>query len=241
MRSPTAIALRLLWNDSRWRDVQDASTEPRVSPLRTLWGVEADYLSRGIRKSPIFCYNPAVMPQKPRTEKMKKLAQGVRKGLSLTAAGKQAGYANRQAASRAFKVIKLRFHPALEAAGYDVDKEITKIYRKLRSKMDCKETIWAQSGGVFIDHKEVIPHAEQRAAANDCARFLGIIGNGHDDKNGDEGVRIPNVVVQVAITGTGSTARTLEVRPADPSAYQQPVLDVEPHEDARRPGPEPAL
>jgi hypothetical protein len=181
------------------------------------------------------------MPRKGPSEKMKKLAQGVRKGLSIKDAGKAAGYQTKQAASRAFKTIKLRFHPALEAAGYNLDHEVTKIYRKLREKMECRETIFFQNGGVVMDQRVVIPHAEQRAAANDCARFLGIIGNGHDDKDRDEGIRVPHVSVQVAIVGAGDSNRTLEVRPAHPADHQQPVLDVESHEDDRLPGPDPTV
>lgn len=182
------------------------------------------------------------MARKPRTQKMKKLAAGVAKGLSITAAGKQAGYANRKAASRAFKVIKLRFHPALEAAGYDVDKEVTEIYTKIKEKMECKETIWGQSNGFFLDHKEVVPHDIQLRAANDAARFLGAIGNGHDDGEPPAPEDRPGQISITLELPPGTDARAyLELFSPGPPDTQQPVLAVGTHTYSRRPGPKPTL
>jgi len=163
------------------------------------------------------------MPLKPRTLKMKKLAAGVAKGLSLTEAGKLAGYSNRQAASRAYKTIKLRFHPALEAAGYDVDKELTTAYAKLREKMECTETIFFHFRGVVMDERVVIPHDIQRKAANDCLRLL--IGSGRDDSEPPPPGERPGHIRVTVILPRGEDARTLVAIGAD--SAEQPVLDVE--------------
>lgn len=170
---------------------------------------------------------------------MKKLAAGVAKGLSLTAAGKLAGYSNRQAASRAYKTIKLRFHPALEAAGYDVDKELTTAYAKLREKMDCTETIFFHFRGVVMDERVVIPHDIQRKAANDCLRFL--IGSGRDDSEPSPlGERPPYISVTVVIPRGEDAKALLALNTGSATDRQQPVLDVE-SQDTRPPETEPTL
>lgn len=176
------------------------------------------------------------------TKKMKKLAKAVAKGLPMGQAGKIAGYSNVQAASRAFKTIKLRFHPALEAAGYDVDSELTELYARLKEKTNCTETIWAQSNGIFMDKKEVIPHGEQRAAINDCLRVLGVIGNGHDDGEPPPvGLRPGHISIQVVLP-PGTDARAyLELQSQRAANPEQPVLALGTHKDKRRPGPKPTL
>lgn len=126
------------------------------------------------------------MPKKrngtrPLTKRQKELAEGVAQGLTIKDAGRQAGYPSKQSAHRAFQVIKLRFHPALEAKGYNVDQVLTEIFEKLREKMEAKETVFFTHQGVVMETREVIPHATQLTAARDMSRFLGINGNGHGD------------------------------------------------------------
>lgn len=178
---------------------------------------------------------------KPLRKRQKQLARNIRKGMTIKDAGLAAGFATKQSAHNAYKRIKLRFHPALEAAGYNVDREVTEIYAKIKEKMECREVIWGQSNGIFMDSKTVIPHDIQLRAANDAGRFLGVIGNGHDNGDPDPGVPIPHVSVSVVLNRTGDSNRTLEVRPTDTADHQQPVLDVESHKDPRPPGPDPEL
>src|SRR6266550_2005613 len=174
------------------------------------------------------------MPRKKRrvriTKRQKKMVKLIEKGASITDAGRAAQYNTRQAASNAYKRIKLRFHPALEAAGYDVDKECTAIYAKLKEKMECKETIWAQCNGIFLDSKEVIPHAEQRAAANDCARFLGVFGNGHEDTD-----HIPagQVTVNVAIADRRGAELLMGIITKMSAPSERAVVDDPRDEDPR--------
>jgi hypothetical protein len=180
------------------------------------------------------------MPRKPRTLKMKKLAAGVAKGLSITEAGRLAGYSKRQAASRAYKTIRLRFHPALEAAGYDVDKELTTAYAKLKEKMECTETIFFHFRGVVIDERVVIPHDIQRKAANVCLRFL--IGSGRDDSEPPPLGERPGHISLTLVLPLGVDPKTLlELQSVRPVGVQQPVMDVESHKDQRRPGSQPTL
>lgn len=172
---------------------------------------------------------------------MKKLLEGVKKGLTIKDAGLAAGYSHKQSAHSAFKLIKLRFHPALEAAGYNLDQELTEIYAKLKEKRECRETVFFQSNGIVMETREIIPHAEQRAAANDCARFLGIIGNGHDAKDDDAGLRVPHVSVTVVVDQSEDSRSIVVPGSARAAAREQPVLDVESDQDARRPGSKPSL
>ena len=179
--------------------------------------------------------------KKPLTDRHRKLACNIRKGMTIKDAGLAAGFATKQAAHQAYKIIKLRFHPALEAAGYNIDQEVTEIYAKLKEKRECKETVFFQNAGIVMETREIIPHAEQRAAANDCARFLGIIGNGHDPKDDDSGLRVPHVSVTVVLDQSEDSRSIVVPRPARAAAREQPVLDVESDTHARSPGPKPEL
>lgn len=176
------------------------------------------------------------------TEKMTKLAREVRKGKTLTAAGKAAGYTTRQAASSAFKTIKLRFHDALLAKGYDVDNELTELYAKLKEKTTCTETVFFQSNGIVMETREVIPHGEQRAAANDCLRLIGAIGNGHDDHEPvPVGLRPGHISIQVVLPAGVDPRVLVGISAGSAVRDEQPILDVSKNENARRPGPKPTL
>jgi hypothetical protein len=175
------------------------------------------------------------------TKQMKKLMKLVSSGMTIKDAGIAAGYGKPQSSHRAYKLIKLRFHPALEAAGFDVDQELIEIYSKLKEKMECRETIWGQSGGIFMDKKTVIPHDIQLRAANDAGRFLGVIGNGHDPADRAEDVRVPAVSVTVVLNRTGDATRIVEERPASSPDNQQSTLDVSSYEDGGLSGSDPSV
>jgi hypothetical protein len=171
-------------------------------------------------------------------KRQKKLAKLIAQGLTTTDAGKRAGYRTRQAASNAHKRIKLRFYPALEAAGYNVDKEVTTIYSKIREKMECKETVFFQNEGRVVEMRDVIPHKIQLRAAVELARLLGAVGSDHDDEPNPVGLRPGHISVKVALP-PGVDPGVLMAIGAGTSGDQPPSLDVEAHKDKRgHPGPE---
>jgi len=62
----------------------------------------------------------------------RRLLTGINRGMTISEAGKHAGYVHRQAAHRAFRSIQLWIPQALEGAGYSVDKVLTELFEKLR-------------------------------------------------------------------------------------------------------------
>lgn len=176
------------------------------------------------------------------TKKQKKLVDGLTKGLSLTDAGKVAGFSNIQAASRAFKLIKLRFHPALEAAGYSVDKELSEIYGLLKSKMYAKEQVFFQNQGVVTETRIVDPHDLQRRAANDCARLIGATSREQDEPERNTNYDSPaQVSVTLVITDPRDTAAIMELSRSGPANNKQLTVDAAVDQNARRSGSEPSL
>lgn len=179
---------------------------------------------------------------KPLRKRQKQLARNIRKGMTIKDAGLAAGFATKQSAHNAYKRIKLRFHPALEAAGYNVDQEVTEIYAKIKEKMECREVIWGQSNGIFMDSKTVIPHDIQLRAANDAGRFIGAIGNGHD--NGEPppvGARPGHISLTLELPAGTDTKALVAISSGSPVRDEQPVLDVEQNQNPRRPGSDPSL
>lgn len=150
------------------------------------------------------------MPKKPHptTKQQKKLAEGISEGLSITDAGKIAGYADRHSAARAYRTIKIRFHPALEAKGYAVHKVITDIVDKMHEKLEAKETKFFHYQGAVIETREVAAHDTQLRAANDLARFFGITNNGHEDP-GQQRVT-PKIIVNLGFLGPERAKQVLE-------------------------------
>ena len=176
------------------------------------------------------------------TKRQKKLVEGISKGLTISDAGRLAGYADAPSAHRAYKTIRLRWYPCLEAAGYNVNSVLQKIFEKIYEKMECKETVLGWHQGICMQKVEVIPHAEQRAAANDLARFIGAIGNGHD--HGEPvpvGMRPGHITIQVALPPGVDPKVLMAISAERPANNEQPVLDVRQDEDEGRPGPEPTL
>ena len=178
---------------------------------------------------------------RPLTKRQKKLAEGVARGLTIKDAGARAGYPSKQSAHRAFQVIKLRFHPALEAKGYNVDQVLTEIFEKIREKMEAKETVFFNHQGIVMETREIIPHDTQLNAAREMSRFLGIIGNGHDD--GVSGAARPaGPTVNLVFTDPRTAALFAENLSRVGRYSGRPALDVRRlDEDQGRTGPTGAL
>jgi hypothetical protein len=108
--------------------------------------------------------------------------------------------------------------------------------------MEAKETVFFQNEGRVVETRDVIPHEIQLRAAMELARLLGAVGNGHDDREPDPvGVRPGHIIVHVALP-PGIDPRILaDIGAAGSPGGEQPVLDVESHQNKRRPGPKPTL
>jgi len=94
--------------------------------------------------------------------------------MTISEAGKHAGYVHRQAAHRAFRSIQLWIPQALEGAGYSVDKVLTELFEKLHSQLEAKETKFFKHRGVVRETREVEAHRVQLRAACELAKLLGL-------------------------------------------------------------------
>lgn len=177
---------------------------------------------------------------KPR---QRKLIKAIQKGATITEAGHAAGYSHPNAASRAYKTIRLRFHSALEEAGLDVGKELVENYNFFRTKRDtAAETKFFADKGVVIEQREVIAHDIQLRAGAEINRILAATGERNDEREEDHDGRGPrHISLTMVVNQLGDAKVFMEQRPGSSADHKQLVLDVEPDEDSRRPGSDPEL
>jgi hypothetical protein len=173
-----------------------------------------------------------------RTNKMRtKLLQGIANGMNVSEAGRQAGYSHAQAAHLALKGIHLQMQDILERMDLPIEKVLRAV---LVPGLEAERIEFIKFMGTVMETRRLVDHEQRGKYLDRYCKLLGLYGNGHESGNGDEGIRVPHVSVQVVFTGTRSAERTLDVRPGSPATDQLPVLD-EPNEDERRPGPKPEL
>ena len=91
----------------------------------------------------------------------RRLLTGISRGMTISEAGKHAGYMHRQAAHRAFSSIQLWIPQALEGAGYPVDKLLTELVEKLHDPMEAKKIRFFKYRDVVTEIREVEAHNVQ--------------------------------------------------------------------------------
>jgi len=181
---------------------------------------------------------------RPRTKRQKKLVEAIlTKGRSFSEAAKEAGYANRHSAHEAFTALKLRFHPALEAAGYDLNQIVTDNFSRMLALRDAKIVKHFAHQGIVMETKEVEDNATRRLAIRDTNEFLGIVGSGRPaDEDRDTGYVGPaQVSVTLVIADPGRAKTIVELSPDRPTDHQQPFVDEPMDQDPGRPRSEPSL
>jgi hypothetical protein len=154
-----------------------------------------------------------------------KLLEGLNAGLTITEAGRQAGYAQRQNSFTAYKNLKIRFHPALERAGYDADKILTRTAEKQFSKLEAKETKFFPHMGMVGEVREVEAHSIQLEAARDIQSWLI-----EREPDGTPPERSSSITIHIELTPAEieeSIRAGVKVLPAGTAGDMgQPVLDA---------------
>jgi hypothetical protein len=174
-----------------------------------------------------------------RTNKMRtKLLQGIAKGMNVSEAGREAGYSHAQSAHLALKGIRMQMQDIVERMDLPIEKVLKAV---LVPGLEAERIEFFTNSGVVMETRKVVDHEQRGKYLDRYCKLLGLYGNGHESGNGDEGVRVPHVSVQVVINRTGGAERTVEVRPSGAADHQQLDLDATTHEDEGRPGPDPEL
>lgn len=117
-------------------------------------------------------------PRKPNglDARRRRLLEGVSQGMSIAEAGRNAGYAYRQSAHRAFESIALRFPEALAAVvNPGEDCSVVRIFEKLRNLQDAKKLTIFKYRGVITEIHEDEAHDIQLRAAEEIFKLMGLL------------------------------------------------------------------
>jgi hypothetical protein len=173
-------------------------------------------------------------------DKQAKLIRYLRQGLTISEAGRRAGYGRPQTAHRAFKAIRLRFHPALQRAGIDAEQILIDTILTQYSKLTATETKFFDNKGIVIEEREVLAHDVNLTAARDLQRFLGAIATTDlDDDTGGSGPE--KVTVNMVVADAEDAKEIMGFLAKMSPGRGHPVLDAELNQDPGRSGPDESL
>jgi hypothetical protein len=96
--------------------------------------------------------------------------------------------------------------------------------------------------GTVTQTFEDVDHEQRGKYADRILKLVGLVGNGHETgTEGDPQSRPGHISLTLVLPPGTDTRAFMDLGARSPANHQQPILDVESHEDEGRPGPTPTL
>lgn len=138
------------------------------------------------------------------TPQQSKLLAGLSSGMSISEAGRHAGYSFPQASNRAYRILQQKVPELLEGLGFPIEV----VLKKVAGKMEAKETKFFAHQGIVLDTREVDAHGVQLEAAQTLGRWCGLDGKAQSDDAGDGE---PSVRIALSLLLSDEAGKILDV------------------------------
>lgn len=181
-------------------------------------------------------------PHKAITVRQRKLANGITKGLTIKEAGTRAGYASPDSARGAYKTLRLRFHPELERAGFNLTGILRDNFQRLLKMREAKKTELVTHQGVVMEKVELEDNATRLRAINDVNRYIGAANPEPDDPERNTAYAGPaQVSITLVLPDADSAKAVVAITANRPADHQQSGVDAVLDQDPGRSRSEPSV
>lgn len=176
------------------------------------------------------------------TDRQRKLANGITKGLTIKEAGTRAGYASDASSRQAYKILRLRFHPLLEKSGFNLTHILRDNFKRLLSMREAKKTELVTHQGIVMDKVQMADNAIRLRAINDVNRYIGAANPEPDDPERNTAYAGPaQVSITLVLPDADSAKAVVAITANRPADHQQSGVDAVLDQDPGRSRSEPSV